>query len=63
MEQKKQGSVKTELGENKMKISKEGIALIKKFEGCELGSQKGSSVVSKWRFIGGANFGKFEKIY
>jgi len=36
VEQKKQGSVKTELGENKMKISKEGIALIKKFEGCEL---------------------------
>ncbi len=35
-EQKKQESVKTELGENKMKISKEGIALIKKFEGCEL---------------------------
>ena len=26
----------TELGENNMNISKEGIALIKKFEGCEL---------------------------
>ncbi len=35
-EQKKQKCKKMELGENNMKISKEGIALIKKFEGCKL---------------------------
>jgi len=34
--QKKQKSEKTEHGENNMQISEEGLALIKKFEGCEL---------------------------
>lgn len=33
-------SEKTEHGENNMKISQEGIALIKKFEGCKLQSYK-----------------------
>ena len=36
--QKKPKFVKMEHGENNMKISKEGIALIKKFEGCKLES-------------------------
>ena len=36
MVQKKQKSEKTEHGENNMQISEEGLALIKKFEGCEL---------------------------
>jgi lysozyme len=31
---------KMELGENKMQISQEGLALIKKFEGCELEAYK-----------------------
>jgi lysozyme len=31
---------KTELGENKLQISQEGLALIKKFEGCELEAYK-----------------------
>ena len=42
VEQKKQKSERTELGESNMKISKEGIALIKKFEGCELESYQDS---------------------
>ena len=41
-EQKKQKSKKMGHGESNMKISKEGIALIKKFEGCELQSYQDS---------------------
>ena len=43
--QKKQKSERTELGENNMKISQEGLALIKKFEGCKLDSYKCSAGV------------------
>jgi len=42
VEQKKQKSERTEHGGSNMKISKEGIALIKKFEGCELESYQDS---------------------
>ena len=35
----------TELGENKMQISEEGLSLIKKFEGCELESYRCSANV------------------
>ena len=38
VELKKQKSVRTEHGENKMQISEEGLSIIKKFEGCELES-------------------------
>jgi len=34
--QRKQKSEMTELGENNMQISQEGLSLIKKYEGCEL---------------------------
>ena len=40
MELKQQKSEMTELGENKMQISDEGIELIKHFEGCELEAYK-----------------------
>jgi len=40
VEQKQPKLKKTELGENNMKISQEGIALIKVFEGCKLQSYK-----------------------
>ena len=36
MELKQERLQKTELGANKMQISEEGLALIKKYEGCEL---------------------------
>ena len=40
MAKKQQKSEMTEHGENNMKISQEGLSLIKKFEGCELAAYR-----------------------